>query len=244
MPRQRGPPGPRQSHGQAPCCAGTGDTPSRGPGAVEGRRATRGPSPGGTGVPGCWIAPRMHIRSHVQTTWSTHSHLHMHTRLYTHHTLTHHTLTPRTLAHARSPAHLASRSSPRAPPSAASEPGAGEPELPLLTSQRRDSLTAEAPASRPPGSAARGALAQGWVALGGVWPPHALAFAPGGLAELKGTGAVLSASWKGNGGRGHPPPASPPPERPECGPGGLAGAPQITCTSELSKRAPEEAGLG
>lgn len=114
MPRQRAPPGPQQSHGQAPCCAGTGDAPSRGPGAAEGRRATRGPSPGGTGVPGRWLAPRMHIRSHVQTTWSTHSHLHMHTRLYTHHTLTHPTLTPRTLAHARSPAHLASRSSPPA----------------------------------------------------------------------------------------------------------------------------------
>lgn len=239
MPRQRGPPGPRQSHGQAPCCAGTGDAPSRGPGAAEGRRATRGPSPGGTGVPGCWIAPRMHIRSHVQTTWSTHSHLHMHTRLYTHHTLT-----PRTLAHARSPAHLASRSSPPAPPSAASEPGAREPELPLLTSQRRDSLTAEAPASRPQGSAARGALAQGWVALGGVWAPHALAFAPGRLAELKGTGAVLSASWKGDGGRGHPRQPPLPRSGRSAGRGGLAGAPQITYTSELSKRAPEEAGLG
>lgn len=112
MPRQRAPPGPQQSHGQAPCCAGTGDAPSRGPGAVEGRRATRGPSPGGTGVPGRWLAPRMHIRSHVQTTWSTYSHLHMHTRLYTHHTLTHHTLTPphshpaRSLTHARRPTWL------------------------------------------------------------------------------------------------------------------------------------------
>lgn len=168
---------------------------------------------------------------------------HAHALIHTPHTYTPHTHTP----HARSRTLAGPPGFPQlpaCPPSAASEPGAGEPELPLLTSQRRDSLTAEAPASRPPGSAARGALAQGWVALGGVWPPHALAFAPGRLAELKGTGAVLSASWKGDGGRGHPLPASPPPERPECGPGGLAGAPQITCTSELSKRAPEEAGLG
>lgn len=128
---------------------------------------------------------------------------HAHALIHTPHTYTPHTHTP----HARSRTLAGPPGFPQlpaCPPSAASEPGAGEPELPLLTSQRRDSLTAEAPASRPPGSAARGALAQGWVALGGVWPPHALAFAPGRLAELKGTGAVLSASWKGDGGRGHP----------------------------------------
>lgn len=201
MPRQRGPPGPRQSHGQAPCCAGTGDAPSRGPGAAEGRRATRGPSPGGTGVPGRWLAPRMHVRSHNLEHALTPTHAHA--LIHTPHTYTPHTHTP----HARSRTLAGPPGFPQlpaCPPSAASEPGAGEPELPLLTSQRRDSLTAEAPASRPPGSAARGALAQGWVALGGVWAPHALAFAPGRLAELKGTGAVLSASWKGDGGRGHP----------------------------------------